>query len=90
MKLIVMFRKNAVSEDFKFPPLQLSTLKKYWALLKTAQPFLDAENADYEEYDTCSGCYLGMRHKVTAREHGILTVRRPFGRILESGWVEGR
>ena len=70
--------------------MKLSTLKKYWAVLNTSQPFLDDDNAEFEEWDSRSGCYAGMRHKVSAREHGILSVRRPFGRILESGWVEGR
>ena len=89
-KLIVMLMQNSITETFKYPPLELSTLKKYWALLKTPQPFLDFDNSEYEEWDARSGCYAGMRHKMSAREHGIVSVRRPFGRILESGWVEGR
>ena len=89
-KLIVMFTKNSATDDFKYPPFELNTLKKYWELLKTPQPFLDFDNSEYEEWDARSGCYAGMRHKKSAREHGIVSVRRPFGRILESGWIEGR
>ena len=92
MKLIVMFAKNASTENFKYPPFKLSTLKRYWnlPLLQTSVPLFDFENIEFEEWDECSGCYAGMRHKTSAREHGIVSVKRPFGKILESAWIEGR
>ena len=90
MKLILMFAKNASTENFTYPPFKLSTLKKYWVLLKTSVPLFDFENIEVEEWNGFSGCYAGMRHKTSAREHGIVSVRRPFGKILESAWIEGR
>ena len=72
-------------------PLEMKLLKHFWVLASPESPKLDLMEVVFSEWvDFLGWQNIGMKHKDTGLEHGILRIIHPDEQIEEGTYRNGQ